>query len=102
MLITTIVSSGARAGGATRNDASFPPPVPAPPCAPTAPRKYSARARPPAGPLREPGEGGRAAPRRRGAEALLDAQELVVLGHAVAARGGAGLDLARVGRHRDV
>ena len=36
------------------------------------------------------------------AELLLDAQQLVVLGDAVGAAGGAGLDLAGVGRHGEV
>ena len=39
---------------------------------------------------------------RRVAEILLDAQQLVVLGDAVGARQRAGLDLQRVGGHRDV
>src|SRR5512133_1078284 len=40
--------------------------------------------------------------RRDVAEVFLDAQQLVVLGHAVRTRQRAGLDLARVGAHRDV
>ena len=36
------------------------------------------------------------------AQHLLDAQELVVLGHAIGARRGAALDLARVGGHGQV
>src|SRR5215207_2181947 len=39
---------------------------------------------------------------RVGPQLLLDAQQLVVLGHAVAAAGRAGLDLARVGRNGQV
>src|ERR1051325_1190430 len=39
---------------------------------------------------------------RRVAQLLLDAQELVVLGDAVAARGRAGLDLPRVRGHGEV
>ena len=36
------------------------------------------------------------------AQALFDAQQLVVLGDAIGAAGRAGLDLARVGGHREV
>ena len=36
------------------------------------------------------------------AQLLLDAEQLVVLGHAVGAAGGAGLDLAGVEGHGDV
>src|SRR5207302_2518576 len=47
-------------------------------------------------------EGGAAGVAGGGAEVGLDAQQLVVLGHALAAGGGAGLDLAGVGRDDQV
>src|ERR1700733_8004420 len=45
----------------------------------------------------EPRERGRARVAGRVGEVLLDTQQLVVLGHPLAARRGAGLDLAGVG-----
>src|SRR6516165_252347 len=39
---------------------------------------------------------------RGGPQVLLDAQQLIVLGDAIGAAGGAGLDLAGVGGYRDV
>src|SRR5690606_36592610 len=50
----------------------------------------------------EPREGAGTGVDRRVVELLLDAQELVVLGHALGPGGGAGLDLAAVGGHRQV
>jgi hypothetical protein len=47
-------------------------------------------------------EGGAAGIAGLAAQLLLDAQQLVVLGHAVAAAQRAGLDLGRGGRHREV
>src|ERR1041385_3337277 len=49
-----------------------------------------------------PGEGAPPGIRRAVAELFLDAEQLVVLRDAVGARQGAGLDLARVRRDRDV
>src|SRR5690606_38647827 len=51
---------------------------------------------------RQRDERGAAGVARGCAQRLLDAQQLVVLGHAVAAAQRAGLDLGGGGRHRDV
>src|SRR6266581_1300636 len=47
-------------------------------------------------------EGAAAGIARRAAELFLDAEELVVLGDPVGARGGSGLDLAAVAGHRQI
>src|ERR1700730_17195238 len=50
----------------------------------------------------EPGEGLAAGIAHRVAEVLLDPQQLVVLGDALRARQRSGLDLQRIGAHRDI
>ncbi len=49
--------------------------------------------------------GGKGSPAWEGgrvSEVLFDAEELVVLGHSIRTRRGAGLDLSRIDRHREV
>ena len=39
---------------------------------------------------------------RRAAETLFDAQQLIIFGDSISTAGGAGLDLAGVGRNREI